>query len=307
MLHAVAVLALVLFSVAATASDASVVLVYQGKSGYQNVFVARFKERLKLNTTLLELDADSDDLSAQLEQVDGTARYIVAVGSRAATRIDAITLTTPTLYALITREKHQTLTSGANRRHSALYVEQPFSRMARLLSIALPDVEKVGVVLSERSLALEDELRAVSGRYPFEPVIRVANGTDTLHSALESLYSEVQVLLSLPDSKIINRRSVKNYLLGAYLRKIPVLGYSRTLVKAGALLAVYSTPDQIGAQAAGITNRVLEHGYPQEQLAYYPQEYLVAVNYQVARALGVDIASEEVLLDMLREQEAETK
>jgi ABC-type uncharacterized transport system substrate-binding protein len=102
-------------------------------------------------------------------------------------------------------------------------------------------------------------------------------------------------LLALPDSAVYNDSTIRNILLATYHRGIPLIGYSSGYVKAGALCAVYSTPEQIAAQAAQLIFKFKDtHKLPAPQ---YPQEFEVTVNPQVADSLGLQIKNATALHD----------
>jgi ABC-type uncharacterized transport system substrate-binding protein len=85
--------------------------------------------------------------------------------------------------------------------------------------------------------------------------------------------------------------------------QVPLVAFSPAYVRAGALLAVYSTPPQVGDQAAqwvlnGLANRTL----PEQALE--PLDFEISVNEQVARVLGLSL-DVKALTRALRRQEAQ--
>lgn len=65
---------------------------------------------------------------------------------------------------------------------------------------------------------------------------------------------------------------------------VPLVGFSPAYVKAGALLALYSTPAQVGARGGEVLRQALAGKVlPSPQ---WPREFVVAVNQDVARSLG---------------------
>ena len=63
------------------------------------------------------------------------------------------------------------------------------------------------------------------------------------------------------------------------------MAFSPAYVRAGALLSLYTTPSQIGVQAAAMAKTVVQGApLPAPQ---YPLEYEVGVNEYVARSLGL--------------------
>jgi hypothetical protein len=60
----------------------------------------------------------------------------------------------------------------------------------------------------------------------------------------------VDALLAVPDPLVFNSQTAANILAAAYRRRIPLIGFSPAYTRAGALVSLYSTPDQIGFAAA---------------------------------------------------------
>jgi ABC-type uncharacterized transport system substrate-binding protein len=87
---------------------------------------------------------------------------------------------------------------------------------------------------------------------------------------------------------------VYGLLLTTYRAQVPVVGFSEGLVKAGALLGLFSTAQQMGKQGAEIVSRVLagDAGLPAPQ---YPRYFTVRINNSVARSLGISLPDETAL------------
>eukprot|EP01032_Pedospumella_encystans_P026470 gene26469-29906_t len=115
----------------------------------------------------------------------------------------------------------------------------------------------------------------------------------TLFTGLKTVLDDADVLLAVADPQVYNSATISNILLATYRARVPVVAFSPAYVKAGALLALYSTPRQIGVQAGALARGVLQGGpVPASQ---YPQEFSVAVNEHVARSLGLTL--DEVALN----------
>lgn len=130
-------------------------------------------------------------------------------------------------------------------------------------------------------------LRVAAAARKFELNERSVISASNLHSALQELLISSDVLLAMPDAEIYNTSTIRNILLATYRNKVPLIGFSPGYVKAGALCAVYSTPEQIAAQSLGIIQEYAEkHVLPAAQ---YAKAFEVSVNEQVARSLGINI------------------
>ena len=143
-------------------------------------------------------------------------------------------------------------------------------------------------MLSQDSQKSEHELRraaAVAGI-----VLRMEQIGDEkqLVGALHRVLDDADVLLAVPDPLVFNRNTAQSVLLTTYRMGKPVAGYSRAYVTAGALLAVYSTPAQIGRQIGEeLLTMQVRPGRPLPAPGY-PRYFSVEVNERVARSLGIE-------------------
>ena len=76
--------------------------------------------------------------------------------------------------------------------------------------------------------------------------------------------------------------------MSSYRHRKPVVAFSKAFVSAGALAALYTTPAQLGRQTADIL-LASSSGLPP---ASYPTQFAVAINHDVAHALGLNIPDE---------------
>lgn len=170
---------------------------------------------------------------------------------------------------------------------SAIYLDQPVSRQAHLIAAILPDRHRVGLLYSTPPGEFE-QIRQEMGKRGLR-LREKAVGTQPVPETLQELLQGSDMLLALPDSAIYNSSSIRNILLSTYRSRVPLIGFSPAYVKAGALCAVFSAPEQIAAQATSLVRRFGEtHLLPAAQ---YPQEFEVMVNEQVARSLGLHVRS----------------
>lgn len=230
------------------------------------------------------------------------ARLIVAVGTLAARAVSAAASRVPVINALLPRATHEAIANGQSARPlSAVYLDQPLSRQLELLRIALPEHRRVGLLLgSESRDAAGAILKAAAARRltaTFEEVVSDRH----IQSALQRLLGESDVMLAVPDSIAFNSNTLPGILLASYRAGVPLIGFSPAYVRAGALLAVYSTPAQIGAQAGEMARQALAGmALPPPQ---FPREFEVGVNPHVARSLGLALADESALRRAVAERE----
>ncbi|MBZ0069072.1 MAG: hypothetical protein K8F26_09690 [Thiobacillus sp.] len=223
----------------------------------------------------------------------------VAVGVRSAESLSALANRPPVLAVLVPRAWYlktgrARLTEG-RRSASAIYIDQPFDRQAQLIRLALPDVRRVGVLLSDDQEGIVSELGESLRAQQLGLMHVLLDESDRLITPLETVLSEVDLLLAVPDPLIFNRNTAQSLFLTSYRYRDPVLGYSRSLTRAGALLSLHSSPAQIGRQTAEWVRSVLRSPSIRLPSPTYPAYFSVSINEQVARSLGFSLPSENEL------------
>jgi ABC-type uncharacterized transport system substrate-binding protein len=196
---------------------------------------------------------------------------------------------------MLTRRDFERLPANRNatRTISALYLDQPASRRAALIRAALPDRTRVGVLYSNDGTFSPGPLRHALQQHGVQLIPFKRRQDSSLAADLDELLLQSEVLLAIADSEIYNSSTIRNILLSSYRRNVPLIGLSAAYVNAGALCAVFSTPEQYAAQAVHMLGDFLQAGrLPSPQ---YPQLYEIGLNTAVARSLHLDMPSIENL------------
>jgi ABC-type uncharacterized transport system substrate-binding protein len=184
-------------------------------------------------------------------------------------------------------------------RDSAIYLDQPFRLQLDLIRLALPKRDRLGVVLGPTSAALRDELRAAAKAKGFRLDIEQIDSSQALLPALNKVLEDNDVLLSVADPVVFNNHTIHHLLLSTYRHDVPVLGLSRAYVEAGALLAVYTTPEQIGTHITDVLLKLASTGQWTLPAPQPPRYFSVTVNRRVASALNLVLPDDAELLRKL--------
>lgn len=232
-----------------------------------------------------------------------TCDLVITAGNAAAEA--ALTLLDkPTLATLInTRQLQQLRAQYPPTRLSAIVLDQPIARHLALVRAALPDTKRIAMLLGPETILFEDEFARASAATQFQPQTRRIASTEELLPALDKLLERSDVLLTLPDPVASSPTTARSILLSSYRMRRPVFAYSRAYVEAGALAAVFSSPDDI-ARDLGDVLRAWPADLRPVMLpeARGPAIFEIAVNRQVARSLNLTIADDDTLLARLREE-----
>lgn len=231
----------------------------------------------------------------------------VALGTEAATALAQSRINAPVLNALLPRSSFERVLSLSGRKASAwfnvLQLDQPLQRQVTLIRLALPKTRRLGVLWGPDSLPKAAVLRSLASIQGLTLQEARLDEETALFAALKAVLDGSDVLLALADPLVFNSSSLQNILMTTIRAQVPLVAFSPAYVRAGALLAVYSTPPQVGDQAAqwvlsALANRTL----PEQVLE--PHDFEISVNEQVARVLGLSL-DVKALTRALRRQESQ--
>ena len=236
---------------------------------------------------------------------DRSSKLIVTLGFEAAQALVSSDVRTPVLSALLPRSSFERVLRASGRKVSsqlsAIYLDQPLSRQVALIRLALPSVRRIGVLWGTESLIHAPSLRLLAPSSGFQFVEANVIASEPLFPGLKRVLDDSEVLLALADPTVYNSNTIQNVLLASFRARVPVLAFSPAYVRAGALLALYVTPTQVGQQVASVVRGVLQ-GKALPSSPAYAQNFSVAVNGHVARSLGLALDADG-LASQLRQRE----
>jgi ABC-type uncharacterized transport system substrate-binding protein len=296
------------------AADGSIAVFASGQGeAYAEAIAALTAEMRKAPGTRVVVgtagvDRVDDMLAGAGQTAAGSGLLIVTIGA-AATRsvLEHADLRTPVLATLIPRVTFEALQRTARsphgRRAAAVFLDQPLGRQFDLLRVALPQARRVGAITGAESGIDPERLRATAEARQFMLSVESVERETELYPALERVLTGADAFLAVPDAKVVNSATAQNVLLTSFRFRVPVIGYSAAYVRAGALLAVYSSPAQIGTEAGALARAAVRGAaLPAPK---HPRYFSVAVNRQVARSLGLSVDDDAVLRDRLLQIERE--
>lgn len=226
------------------------------------------------------------------------ANIIIPAGSEAALSILEHYPKIPVYFTLITSAKYEVIKDDL-RNHgsipagfSGLYIDHPTEKHLSFIHHALPEINEACMITSHFHINKNTS-------YAIKLSLDIINNKDNLHSRLSDILLQCDALLSSPDPVIYNKGSIRNILLTAYKHGTPVIGYSKALVKAGALMALYTSPEQLGTEVGeiliGLSNSSLQ-SLPEPKP---PKYFSIEFNYWVAQALKLNLPDKQALIEKL--------
>ncbi|MBE0472670.1 ABC transporter substrate binding protein, partial [Rhodoferax sp.] len=244
------------------------------------------------------------DLASIPEARLAAPKVWVALGVQASMALGKSGSKAPVLSALVPRSAFERVLLDTGRKLSpqfnAVYLDQPLNRQMALIRLALPKARRVGALLGPDSWSRGAALLAAASANGLELVAARVDDDSALFSALQSVIEVSDVLLAQADPLVFNSNSIQNILLTTIRANVPLIAFSPAYVRAGALLALYSTPAQAGSQAAHWVLEVLaSRKLPAKALE--PDDFEISVNDQVASVLALSLDGKSLRLALKRQ------
>ncbi len=301
-----------LFSPVCQADNFRVTLISSGKTDVYQQLVKGTMETVHtqvslpvdFSTILIENTLPLAELKSQINNAD----LVVTIGQQAARTTLSIKSETPVLAILIPEYSYETLLAELKKQNirrinsSAIFITPPPSAYIVLAKILLGKKQRIGMLASEASIADAKKIRNIAQTLGIDLRVEDVTPSDNLIRKLILALDNSDALLALPDPFVFNRKTARNILLTTYRHRAPVIAFSSSYVKAGAMAAVHSSPALIARQTgeviAGIINST-DKILPAPAHAKYT---LVSINENVARSLGVTYRSVEHVQQELHRQ-----
>ncbi|MDQ2696608.1 MAG: hypothetical protein M3Z21_14790, partial [Pseudomonadota bacterium] len=259
---------------------------------------------LSLQARLHEvLDDDFLLLASALPAWIAATDVMVGIGGQACIALRNHQPLIPLLCVWVPRRLFDAAGRTAGLAPSLLYLDQPVDRQVALAQLVRPQARRIGFVYSRDSRPMRDDFeRALAMRQLALRAVEVTADNNIVQSLMPVL-EQVDLLLATPDPVVFNPHNIQPLFLTTYAKGVPVITSSEALLKAGALAAVYSTPEQIGRQTAEMIAGFFASGGTRLPASQYPRYFSVGVNRQVATTLGFPVPDPQRLQSQLQDRE----
>jgi putative ABC transport system substrate-binding protein len=224
--------------------------------------------------------------SGRVETAAGSGSPIIGLGPNALRMTLATRLEAPYLQLFVASATYREL--AGDRGPSAIHAEtSPWSQMQVVR--ALYGRRAVAMVLTTpRSAAQLALLRAAADEFGVQLAAETLEEGEHPTRSLARLTGDV--LVALPDPGIYRSDTLRPLLEATYRRGAGLIGFSDSMVRAGAIAAPIARVDDVLDHA----DELLEE--PQARRVEYPRFWRVEYNMMVARSLGIRIdASDRAL------------
>jgi ABC-type uncharacterized transport system substrate-binding protein len=243
------------------------------------------------------------DLDKMKSQINADT-IVVSIGSKAIKALLEENITNPVINILTPSTTYYKLLecckASSKNQEYAIFLNQPMSRHAKLLSNLGNNIHRIGIILSQDNEYQKDSIIKMFEHEGLEAQILLLKNSHNIGYELNRLFTQVDAVFVIPGNSIFNKHTLYKLLLSSYRKNIPVIGFSRSLVNSGALIALYSSPQNQAKQLAEFISSFKAKTGKSEIKVFFPKYFDIAINDNVANALGLDIAEKQTLIKQIK-------
>jgi ABC-type uncharacterized transport system substrate-binding protein len=259
-----------------------------------------------LTAESITLTVHHPDKVAKQSSISAQEELIITLGLAAAKSAAKLTSDTPILFALLPKVLAENfiecIAQSCPQKRAALFIEQPINRQLNLIKILFPNLKNLSFLYGDFSMSTAIELNALAKKMGYKTFSARIEESSQLSRKLDELLQQTELLVALPDPLIHNRHSIPQLLLSTYRYSIPIIGFSKSYVSAGAIAAVFSSTEELSAELTTLAKAFLKIGvFPIH--GRYPTLYRVQINKDVARSMNLRFPSSVLLHKRLLEME----
>ena len=283
------------------AKDFSILMLDQGSKNFSENIINNIQKNtqhhVKINNTSISDDISVNDINAY--------DLIITLGNLSAKYILDKKPKKPLLSLLITKRALKLLNANYKPKHlwSSISLDQPIKRQLLLIKKLLGESKTVGTIFGVESKNIKNNIIDSIESTKLKLAHETITNSDQLIPSIKTLIVKSDVILAVPDPVAFNRKTIRGILLLSFRKETPVIGFSKSYVKAGAIAAVYSSPKQISQQAAEeiesfIHTGILEPGNSE------PKYFSIETNKNVAHTLNIKLKDNKTLTTEIMHEEA---
>ncbi|MDT8404224.1 ABC transporter substrate-binding protein [Sulfuriflexus sp.] len=236
--------------------------------------------------------------------------YAIVVGVKPALFALKQNLSYPHLYTLIPENTYreiirqgQPASRPVTNKNHVIFLGQMPERQLALARVVMGKKSRVGLVVGDNSHAEAMALQQAATTRNIQLVMQRVSAAETVIDDIKQVLKGSDIYLALYDTNIINRHNAKWLLYMAYKMKKPVIGFSASYTRAGAVASIFSTPEQIGRQSGEwlldmLAKKTVSH-------TQYPKYFTITTNPNIQRILRLErLSGEKIKTIMQRNEQA---
>lgn len=266
-----------------------VTVISSGNNHYHKSLVKHIKK--DISNTNIKIKTINIDLQERIDIIQG---LVISIGDKARGVLGDSNVSLPQIN-IVTHVKNNKTEKPTNIHY--LSMTQSICNQFSLIKSLNRKWSNIGVLLSTDNPSMKETLMTCAQKHKLSVKIIIISQYVNIIDALNTSLKNSDALLALPDSSVYNAKTIKSILLTTYRHRVPIIGYTESLVRAGALASIHSSTKKLSKQ---IIELIREYNRSKLPLIIYPKYFDIAVNTKVARSLGISLPDKSLILKRLK-------
>lgn len=282
------------------ASAAEIAILKSADVAYYNQAVQGFRETLPTRTTITEYNLAGNlmrgrEIATSLRAAPPDV--VLTIGLKAALAAKLELVDAPVVFCLVLNPESHGL-PAANMTGILMRVP-PASQLASIQTLA-PRSRRIGLLYDpSRSSALITESERAARKLSLELITVPVESSSDVPGALRRVLPTIDLFWLLQDQTVITEDSMDFIVQATLQAKVPMFGFSPTLVQQGALGALVINAKDIGRQAGNLATAILKGGSLPQHPPQDPARPQLALNLNSAEYFGLAPSKELLRLATL--------
>ena len=277
---------LLIFSAGSHASDKTIYIVLSGEDAVYYEIGDQLKEQIS-NLQALAAEINIITLEDERFKTIQPDDLIVPVGGNATEKSYQYQSSNTIIYSFVEQGLINRMRPVKQvKQWAAVTVNQPVERLISIADSLVKNTykNKIIIVISSNNTHLKRDINAIKTLKKGQiEIVEIKRG-DVVAKVVEKSLFNAAVLISTDEENIWSGSNAKWLLRQAYNHQVAVVGNSKRFLKAGALISVYSSMEQISKLTSLLIREWLENGVLiSTGLHYVPST--IDINKSVAQAL----------------------
>lgn len=255
---------------------------------YQDAFSGLLERLRSGRVETVVIDPRGDTGLSELDKaIAGKPKLAVAIGSEAVELAAKGKWPFPVVTSMTLRPPE-----GSASIVSSIVLGVPLSVVLMKLKSCFPGKSRIGVIFGPASSEDRVALKVDCARAGFSAEFMDCSAPADLVPRILALKGrKVDFVLCLPDSTLYNAATIKPLVMVSLEQRIPLVAFSASFVRAGAVVGVYADLKELGRQTGDAALRYLASRSPNQ--AEGPRAVQVGINQRVARLIGLELPDKE--------------
>lgn len=182
------------------------------------------------------------------------------------------------------------------------FFNDPDPRAQLLLSKAVfPALPRLLLIHSYSTHSIAVEYQHSASQLGLELQLATVKDEKGVLKAIQD-YRDIDAILLIPDKNLYNKMTLPNIIRSSYQLNVPLIGFSPALVQSGVLGTTYPSHQARVDFVSAVVDHYIEN-HDDSNTPLDGHSHGLSINRRVARSLGMDIATDGVLISSIEEGE----